>query len=52
MEAGKLADLVVLEGDPAADPADIRNVRLVFKEGVGYDSARLIEAVAGQVGIQ
>lgn len=52
LEAGKLADLVVLEGDPAADPTHIRNVRLVFKEGVGYDSAKLIDAVAGQVGIQ
>jgi len=52
VEAGKLADLVVLEGDPSRDPTHIRNVRLVFKEGVGFDSARLIAAVEGQVGIQ
>jgi len=51
VERGKRADLVVIEGDPAARPADIRNVRIVFKDGVGYDSAKLIEAVKGRVGI-
>lgn len=50
--AGKRADLVVIEGDPVARPAEIRNARIVFKDGVGYDSARLIEAVKGQVGIR
>lgn len=52
IERGKRADLVVIEGDPAARAGDIRNVRIVFKEGVGYDSARLIAAVKGQVGIR
>ena len=50
--AGKLADLVVIRGDPVARPADIRNVTLVFKDGVGYDSAKLIEATRGLVGIR
>ncbi len=49
---GKWADLVVLAGDPEAAPAEIRNVALVFKAGVGYDAARLIESVQGVVGIQ
>ena len=48
--AGKLADLVVIKGDPVARPAEIRNVTIVFKEGVGYDSAKLIEATRGLVG--
>jgi hypothetical protein len=52
IEAGKLADLVVLEGNPLAVPSDIRNVRLVFKDGVGYDAAKLTEAIAGQVSIR
>jgi imidazolonepropionase-like amidohydrolase len=52
IEAGKLAELAVIEGDPIADPAAIRNVRIVFKDGLGYDSAGLIESVAGQVGIR
>jgi imidazolonepropionase-like amidohydrolase len=52
IERGKLADLVVIRGDPVASPAEIRNVVLVFKDGVGYDSAKLIESVKGQVGIR
>jgi len=50
--AGKLADLVVIKGDPIARPAEIRNVAIVFKEGVGYDPAKLIEACRGLVGIR
>ncbi len=49
---GKWADLVVIRGDPVARPAEIRNVALVFKEGVGYDSSRLIESVRGLVGLR
>jgi imidazolonepropionase-like amidohydrolase len=51
IERGKLADLVVLQGDLAADPTVIRKVTTVFKDGVGYDSAKLIAAVKGRVGI-
>jgi hypothetical protein len=50
--AGKLADLVVIQGDPVSRPAEIRNVTLVFKQGVGYDSAKLIESVKGMVGVK
>lgn len=46
------ADLIVLEGNPVATPSDIRKVRLVFKDGLGYDAAKLTEAIAGQVGIR
>ncbi len=49
---GKLADLVVIDGDPIGDPAQIRNVAIVFKEGVGYDSPKLIESVRGLVGLR
>jgi imidazolonepropionase-like amidohydrolase len=49
---GKVADLVVIRGNPIANHGDIRNVVTVFKDGVGYDSAKLIEAVKGQVGIR
>lgn len=51
IEVGKLADLVVVRGDLTTDPATIRNVTTVFKDGVGYDSAELIAAVKGRVGI-
>jgi imidazolonepropionase-like amidohydrolase len=52
VEAGKLADLVVIRGDPVANPAEIRNVTVVFKDGVGFDSARLIESVKETVGVR
>jgi imidazolonepropionase-like amidohydrolase len=49
---GKHADLVLVKGDPARNIADIEQVELVFKDGVGYDSRKLIESVRGQVGIR
>jgi hypothetical protein len=41
-----------VKGDPAVQIADIENVEIVFKRGVGYDSRRLIDSVRGQVGIR
>jgi imidazolonepropionase-like amidohydrolase len=52
VEVGKRADLVVIDGDPIAWPAEIRNVTTVFRDGIGYDSAELIESVRGTVGVQ
>jgi len=48
---GKQADLVVVKGDPDKDIANIENIEIVFKDGVGYDSAKLIESVKGTVGL-
>jgi len=48
---GKQADLVVIDGNPAASIADIRHVTLVFKQGVGYDPSKLIDSVRGKVGL-
>jgi hypothetical protein len=48
--AGKQADLVIIKGDPSKKIEDIENVETVFKDGVGYDSAKLIESVRGHVG--
>ncbi len=50
--AGKLADLVVIRGNPIATPGDIRNVTIVFKDGVGYDSPKLLASVKGVVGVR
>ncbi len=50
IEVGKQADLVVIDGNPAATIADIRKVELVFKQGVGYDPGKLIASVKGSVG--
>lgn len=51
VEEGRIADLVLLRGDLTAQTGVIRNVVTVFKDGVGYDSARLIAAVRGRVGV-
>jgi len=49
---GKQADLVLIKGDPSKKIEDIENVETVFKDGVGYDSEKLIQSVRGQVGIR
>jgi len=50
--AGKAADLVVIHGDPAAKISDVEKVETVFKDGVGYDSSKLIDACKGTVGLR
>jgi imidazolonepropionase-like amidohydrolase len=52
LAAGKQADVVLIKGDPSQHIDEIENVETVFKAGVGYDSAKLIESVRGQVGIR
>ena len=52
LEAYKQADIVLVKGDPSTNIRDIENVDVVFKDGVGYDSRKLIESVKGQVGIR
>ncbi|PWT96284.1 MAG: amidohydrolase [Blastocatellia bacterium] len=49
---GKQADLMVVKGNPATTIADIEKVEIVFKDGVGYDSEKLIQSVQGLVGIR
>ncbi len=49
---GKQADLMIVKGNPAANIADIEKVEIVFKDGVGYDSEKLIQSVQGLVGIR
>jgi imidazolonepropionase-like amidohydrolase len=49
---GRRADLVLIKGDPARNITEIENVEIVFKDGIGYDSRKLVESVRGQVGIR
>ncbi|UHQ24174.1 amidohydrolase family protein [Lysobacter sp. 5GHs7-4] len=42
---GKLADLVLIDGDPLADMRDIRKVDLVFKGGKRFDPAEIEQAL-------
>jgi imidazolonepropionase-like amidohydrolase len=48
---GKAADMILVHGDPSKNIADIEKVETVFKDGIGYDSAKLIESVRGSVGL-
>ena len=47
--AGMRADLVVLQGNPSQRISDVRNVEMVFKDGVAYDPAALLSATNGTV---
>jgi imidazolonepropionase-like amidohydrolase len=47
---GKNADLVVLKGDPATHIEDVEKVEIVFKDGIGYDSEKLLDSVKGRYG--
>jgi imidazolonepropionase-like amidohydrolase len=52
LAVGKQADIAVVKGDPSANIQDIENVEVVFKDGIGYDSKKLIDSVKGQVGVR
>ena len=47
---GKNADLVVVKGDPSVRIADIENVEVVFKDGAGYDTRKLLDSAQGHYG--
>jgi len=47
---GKNADLVVIKGDPSKRISDIENVEIVFKDGIGYDSQKLLNSVRARYG--
>ena len=47
---GKNADMVVVRGDPSTHIADVEHTELVFKDGDGYNSEKLLHAVKGRYG--
>jgi imidazolonepropionase-like amidohydrolase len=49
---GKSADLVVLDGNPAEQIDAMNKIDTVFKDGVGYDPAKLVRSVTGVVGLR
>jgi hypothetical protein len=52
VEPGKAADLVVIRGDPVTTPTAIYDVVTVFRAGIGFDSAKMLAAARGLVGIR
>ncbi|ALW84581.1 hypothetical protein AUC43_05470 [Hymenobacter sedentarius] len=51
IEAGKQADLILINGDPEKDIKQVRQMEIVFKNGVGFDSAKLFESMKAKVGL-
>jgi imidazolonepropionase-like amidohydrolase len=49
--AGKAADLVVINGDPSKTITDIEKMSVVFRDGIGYDTQKLIRSVDHTVGL-
>ena len=45
IEAGKLADMVLIDGDPTQNISDVRKVRTVIKDGNVYDPAKILTSL-------
>jgi imidazolonepropionase-like amidohydrolase len=50
IEAGKTADLVVIDGDISQHIENIRKITWVFRHGVGFNSQKIFSSVKGEVG--
>ena len=42
---GKLADVILVNGDPATRVSDVRKVNVVIKDGVVYQSKEMYESI-------
>ncbi|MFH4966116.1 amidohydrolase family protein [Gaetbulibacter sp. M235] len=51
VEVGKKADLILIDGNLETDIKNIRNMEIVFKDGVGFDSKKIFKSVEGKVGL-
>lgn len=51
IQVGKRADLILVEGDPAADPAALDRMPYVFKAGAGYRTQAIFDDLKGAVGL-
>jgi imidazolonepropionase-like amidohydrolase len=51
LEAGKLADLFVIDGNPLANIKNTRNVQMVMKSGFIYDPKELLSMAEGKIGM-
>ncbi|MDW3647636.1 MAG: amidohydrolase family protein [Bacteroidia bacterium] len=52
LEAGKIADLIIMSEDITQNVSAIRSEKIVFKNGIGYNSEKLFKAAEGLVGIR
>lgn len=52
IEEGKIADLIILDENITNNVNAIRSEKIVFKNGIGYNSEKLFKAAEGLVGIR
>jgi imidazolonepropionase-like amidohydrolase len=50
LRPGMQADLLLIDGKPDVDIADLGHIDLVFRNGIAYDPKRLVDAVRGRIG--
>jgi imidazolonepropionase-like amidohydrolase len=50
IEVGKLADLVVVRGNPLEDIKAARNIKMVITQGVIHDPQALLQSAEGKIG--
>ncbi|MDP1764442.1 MAG: amidohydrolase family protein [Sediminibacterium sp.] len=51
IEVGKIADMVLIDGDLEKDITNIRRMEIVFKEGIGFSSKKIFDSVTGKLGL-
>jgi len=52
IEVGKIADIIVIRGNPLSDIKNTRNIKFVMKEGVYYDPEILLSSAREKIGPQ
>jgi imidazolonepropionase-like amidohydrolase len=52
IEVGKIADIIVIKGDPLSDIKSTRNIKFIMKEGVYYDPEILLSSAKEKIGPQ
>ena len=45
IKVGKLADLIIVDGDPVKNISDIRRVEMTMKDGALFESAKVYRSL-------
>ncbi|WP_130617179.1 amidohydrolase family protein [Dyella amyloliquefaciens] len=51
LAVGKRSDILVIDGDASRDPTAIEHMPLVFKNGIGYNTQAIFDAMKQDVGL-
>lgn len=50
LRPGMQADVLLIDGKPDTNIADLLRLDLVFRNGIAYDPKRLLDSVRGKIG--